>query len=127
MLNEYVAFHGTRTGDELDLLFEKADMGVASLGRHRSNITSMKSLKNREYAARGIPFVYSETDDDFEKMPYILKAPADDSPLDIGEVVAFYYSQNLEPVKIRNTIIDTLSWNVQMRKVIDNCNVTTDE
>ncbi len=35
-------------------------MGIASLGRHRNGITRIKTLKNREYAARGIPFVYSE-------------------------------------------------------------------
>ena len=56
-------------------------MGIGSLARHRSGIDKIKTLKNREYAARGIPFVYSETDDDFEHQPYILKAAPDDSPL----------------------------------------------
>jgi len=77
-LDSYVTFHGTKSGTELDELFEHSDMGIASLGRHRSNITYIKPLKNREYAARGIPFVYSETDEDFENMPYIMKAPADE-------------------------------------------------
>lgn len=50
-------------------------MGIASLGRHRNGITRIKTLKNREYAARGIPFVYSENDSDFDGMPYVMKAP----------------------------------------------------
>jgi len=118
-LEEYVRFHGARSGEELDLLFEKSDMGIASLGRHRSHITHIKPLKNREYAARGIPFVYSEIDDDFEKMPYILKAPADETPLDIEKIIAFFKKQKFDPKQIRESIINKLSWNLQMKKVVD--------
>ena len=118
-LDGYVTFHGPKSGDELDQLFEEADMGIASLGRHRSHITHIKPLKNREYAARGIPFVYSEIDDDFEHMPYIMKAPPDESTLDIEKVIAFFYSRKFEPLEIRKTIIDTLSWKMQMKKVVE--------
>ena len=38
----------------------------------RQGIYNIKTLKNREYAARGFGFVYSETDDDFDRMPYTL-------------------------------------------------------
>lgn len=117
-LEKYVTFHGSRSGDELDQLFENADMGIASLGRHRSNITHIKPLKNREYAARGIPFVYSEIDDDFENMPYIMKAPADETPLDIEELVKFYHEHPFQPLEIRNSIISKLSWKIQMEIVI---------
>jgi len=117
-LEEYVTFHGTKSGVELDQLFENADMGIASLGRHRSHITHIKPLKNREYAARGIPFVYSEIDDDFEDMPYILKAPADETPLDIEGLVRFYREHSFQPFEIRDSIISKLSWKIQMEKVI---------
>lgn len=118
-LEKYVTFHGPKTGAELDRLFEKADMGVASLARHRSGITRIKPLKNREYAARGIPFIYSEIDDDFEQMPYVMKAPADESPLDMGKVIDFFYKRKFDPMEIRSSIIHSLSWKVQMKKVID--------
>ncbi|HBG24983.1 MAG TPA: glycosyltransferase, partial [Rikenellaceae bacterium] len=78
-MGDYVHFHGNRRSDELDEFFDIADFGIASLARHRTGITHIKTLKNREYAARGIPFIYSEIDEDFEHMPYILKAPADES------------------------------------------------
>lgn len=77
-LNDYITFYGPLSGDDLDRVFEKADFGIGSLGRHRSNITKIKTLKNREYAARGLGFIYSEIDDDFEAMPYIIKAKADE-------------------------------------------------
>lgn len=117
-LNEYVTFYGALSGNELDDVFEKSDFGIGSLARHRSNITKIKTLKNREYAARGLGFVYSEIDDDFETMPYIIKAPADDSPLDINSIVDFYNNHNLNPIDIRRTIEPNLSWKNQMQKII---------
>lgn len=118
-LEKYISFYGESSGEELDYFFEKADFGIASLGRHRSGITKIKTLKTREYAARGIPFIYSEIDDDFENMPYIIKAPADESPIDIKSLVDFYRTLNLSPVEIRSSIERTLSWRVQMQKVVD--------
>ncbi|MCK9164109.1 MAG: glycosyltransferase family 1 protein, partial [Bacteroidales bacterium] len=117
-LNDYITFHGPLSGDELDKVFEKADFGIGSLGRHRSNITKIKTLKNREYAARGLGFIYSEIDDDFEAMPYIIKAKADEDPISIKSIVDFYFSHNLNPLDIRKTIEPNLSWKNQMNKVI---------
>jgi hypothetical protein len=52
-------------------------------------------------------------------MPYIIKAPADESPIDIKSLVDFYRTLNLSPVEIRSSIEGTLSWRVQMQKVVD--------
>ena len=117
-LQEYAEVIGPRSGTELDAEFEWCDMGVASLGRHRNGITSIKTLKNREYAARGIPFVYSERDSDFDGMPYVMKAPADDTPLDIAALVHFYDGVRLTPAAIRASIEGTLSWDNQMKQVL---------
>jgi len=100
-------------------MFDECDFGIGSLARHRSRIDKIKTLKNREYAARGIPFVYSETDDDFENMPYILKVPADETPLDIEAIIRFSNSVHLSPTWIRESIKETLSWQKQMRCVIE--------
>lgn len=113
-LGDYIDLKGALSGEALDTQFAWCDMGIASLGRHRSGITHLKSLKNREYAARGIPFVYSETDDDFETMPYVLKAPADETPLNIEALTGFYDRLSLTPQQIRDTIAGTLSWKRQM-------------
>lgn len=118
-IEKYIIFHGQKMGEKLDDLFNIADFAVGSLARHRSGINSIKTLKNREYAARGIPFIYSETDEDFDKMPYILKAPADESAIDIQEIINFYHRINLSPEEIRDSI-KHLSWKKQMNIVINN-------
>ena len=117
-LGAYAEITGPRSGAELDAEFAWCDMGVASLARHRNGIESLKSLKNREYAARGIPFVYSERDSDFDAMPYVLKAPADDTPLDIAALVSWLDAADRTPEHIRTTIEGTLSWERQMQQVM---------
>lgn len=117
-INKFIHFHGQMYGDNLNELFEKCDFAIGSLGRHRTGIDKIKTLKNREYAARGIPFIYSETDDDFEHMPYILKAPADESPIDINHLLDFYLSNHFDANEIRNSI-KHLSWKEQMKKVLE--------
>lgn len=117
-IDKYVIFHGQKFGNELDELFNQADFAIGSLARHRSGISCIKTLKNREYAARGIPFIYSETDDDFDTMPYVLKAPADESPIDIQQIIDFYSRLDMNSSDIRNSI-QNLSWKEQMRIVIN--------
>lgn len=116
-IEKYVIFHGQKFGDELDSLFNQADFAIGSLARHRSGITYIKTLKNREYAARGIPFIYSETDEDFEQMPYIIKAPTDESPICLDEIVNFLENRHFEPEEIRRSI-GHLTWSEQMKKVV---------
>ena len=125
-LEKYVTLHGRLYGSALDELFNLSDIGIGSLARHRSNITFIKTLKNREYAARGIPFFYSETDGDFEEMPYILKVPADESPIDIVQIIDWYNHLSINPEQMRDSV-EHLSWNNQMQKVIDSLNTLNHE
>jgi hypothetical protein len=116
-MEDYVILYGKKHGEDLDQIFDKCDFGVGSLGRHRVGIDKIKTLKNREYAARGIPFIYSETDSDFDSKPYVLKAPADESPIDIHRIIDFYNSNKMSPIEIRESIA-FLSWKNQMEQVI---------
>ena len=117
-LESYVLLYGKKHGEELDEVFDRCDFGIGSLGRHRVGINNIKTLKNREYAARGIPFIYSETDSDFDKLPYILKMPADESAINIEDIIRFYQSLAITPQQIRDSIED-LSWKNQMKRVIN--------
>ena len=117
-LEDYVILYGKKHGEELDAIFDKCDFGIGSLGRHRVGIDCIKTLKNREYAARGISFIYSETDSDFDNRPYVLKAPADESAICIEDIIQFYNKLSCTPLEIRNSIED-LSWKSQMKKVVD--------
>lgn len=116
-LEQYVILYGKKHGLELDAIFDKCDFGVGSLGRHRVGIDHIKTLKNREYAARGIPFIYSESDSDFDDKPYVLKVPADETPVDIEQIVRFHRQMTMTPQQIRDSI-SHLSWKHQMGKVI---------
>ena len=116
-IQDYVIFHEKLFGEELNRVFEKCAFAIGSLARHRSGITNIKTLKNREYACRGIPFIYSENDSDFDNQPYIIKAPADESPIDIERIVHFIDHFAIQPMDIRKTV-EHLSWKIQMEKVI---------
>ena len=117
-LEPYVILYGKKHGAELDEVFDKCDFGIGSLGRHRVGIDDIKTLKNREYAARGIPFIYSETDTDFDRQPYVLKMPADESAISIEALIGFYQQLTITPQEIR-TSIEHLSWKNQMKRVIE--------
>ncbi|WP_036876600.1 glycosyltransferase family 4 protein [Xylanibacter oryzae] len=117
-INDKIIYHGLLFGKELDNVFNECDFAVGSLARHRCNISEIKTLKNREYAARGIPFIYSETDSDFDKRSYIIKAPADESAIDIKKTIEFYEGLNIAPKDIRNSI-KNLSWKNQMGKIVN--------
>ena len=117
-LEKYVILHGPQYGPELDVLFDLADLGIGSLGRHRSGITFIKTLKNREYAARGIPFIYSEMDSDFDRMDYIYKIPSNDSSIEIDQIIQFYQQLEISAKDIRESVCH-LSWKKQMQTVVD--------
>ena len=117
-LQEQVVFHGQLFGEELDKVFNQSCFAIGSLARHRSGITYIKTLKNREYATRGIPFIYSEIDSDFEDKPYIIKAKPDESPIDVQQIVDFIEAHHFDPAKIRKTV-ENLTWKTQMKRVVD--------
>ena len=120
-IEDYVIFHDRLFGEELNQVFEKCAFAIGSLARHRSGITNIKTLKNREYACRGIPFIYSENDSDFDDQPYILKAPADESPIDIERILHFIDNFSIRPEDIRRTV-ERLSWKNQMEIVVKSIN-----
>ena len=117
-LHDNIIFHGQLFGKDLDDVFNQCQFAIGSLGRHRSGITVIKTLKNREYATRGIPFIYSEQDSDFDQQPYILKAPADESPIAIQQIIDFMDHFTMKPEDIRMTV-EHLTWKIQMRQVVD--------
>lgn len=117
-IQDKVIFHDQLFGDALTAVFNQCQFAIGSLARHRSGITNIKTLKNREYAARGIPFVYSENDSDFDKQPYVLKVPADESPIDINKIIEFVDTHTMNPLDIRHTV-EHLAWKNQMQRVVD--------
>lgn len=123
-LEKYVIFHGTKPGEELDEVVDISDIAFGSLGNHRKGLYADSSLKNREYCARGIPFVIASEDEDFpEFFPFVYRIPKDDSPVDINEAIEWYEKLLKEhsncSLEMRKYAEDNLSWDAKMKPVIE--------
>lgn len=123
-LTDKVIFHGFVSGDDLTNLFEQTHVGVGSFGMHRIGVAGgqTSTLKAREYAARGLPIVLGHQDRGFPGgFPYLLELPADESPVDIQQIVDFYL--NVQPSdypKEMNTYAEqNLTWFINFKPVIE--------
>ena len=115
-LDNYVKFFGELKGKQLDAIFDISDIGVGSLGRHRTGIYTFQALKNVEYAIRGIPFIYSENSPLFDNEAYVMHCPPDDSPINIMGIVDFYNMLSMTPAEIRqNCQSKGVSWDEQFK------------
>lgn len=91
-LEERVFFYGERRGADLDAVYNKCNLAVASLGMYRIGYQTANSLKVREYLAKGLPVITGSKVDLFENedFPYYLEFPNDDSDIDISQIIDFY-------------------------------------
>ena len=115
-IKDRILFLGEKKSIELREIYLDVDFGVGSLGRHRSGIYDLNSLKNKEYCSYGIPFIYSENDKDFDGKPFALKVKPDESTLDID-----YLCDNLVDINLtRSDIVKyahNYTWDTQMKKI----------
>lgn len=76
--------HGTLAMDAMDALLARAHLGISTLALHRKGMTSACPLKSREYAARGLPFVYAYDDADAPAdEPGWFRIPDGEGPIEI--------------------------------------------
>jgi len=120
-LENYVIFHNPCQGQILDKLFDDSHIAIGILGAHRNGLDIMTPLKNREYCARGIPFIFSHNDPDFSNnSKYCLHLSSDDTPVDINRIIDFYRyisQNNTIPEEMRLYANDKLSWSVKLEPV----------
>lgn len=118
-LQNRVIFHGFKTGENLDILFNTCHIAVGSIGIHRKGLTQTSELKAREYCARGIPYIIACGDPDFpDDFPYIHKVPPDESPVDIEKIIEFAQTACADldhPQKMRAYALEYLDWSVKMK------------
>ena len=117
-IEDKVIFHGEKSGEELDKVFDCSDVAVGSLGRHRSGITQISTLKNREYCARGIPFIYSENDIDFDDKKFIFRIQPNEENVNIEDLIEFYEKLDYKKEEIRKHA-KPLTWKNQIKKVVE--------
>jgi glycosyltransferase involved in cell wall biosynthesis len=122
-LQDAVHFHGYRTGSALEELVASAHLGISTLALHRKQMEWASDLKSRAYCARGLPFVQAFRDEAFpeEKFPFVLRLPADESPVDIERLLAFYRSIRTEhprfPLEMRQYAEQHLTWHAVMAPI----------
>lgn len=120
-LQDIVIFHGFKSGEELDEIYNNSDIALGSLGFHRINLEKGSTLKMREYCAKGIPFVVGYDDTSFSKdLPFYYQVFNDESLLDIEKIIEWYKNLKITPEKIRKYAEDNLTWDKQMKKIINN-------
>lgn len=120
-----VSFLGNLESESLNEHFNWAQVGMGSMGLHRIGLSKSSTLKAREYFARGLPFFWSSSDDDFPvNYPYILQLKPEDSPFNISKVISFAERISRDenhPQKMRQYSIEHLNWSVKMKKLITFC------
>ena len=117
-ISKRIHIGGPKAGIELNPYFDMADMAVGSLAGHRKGLTDAKPLKCVEYAARGIPFFYSEYNSDFNNCEFCTQVSQDDSPIMVNDILSFFEGVKCRPEEIRAYVKDSLTWQVQMKKVM---------
>lgn len=100
-LEEYVIFTGPKYGVELDELYNKCQIALDAMGRHRSKVYYNSSLKGKEYGAKGMPIISGvKTEIDFyPNFEYYYRVPANDASIDIEKIIDFYNKINIRPAE----------------------------
>jgi len=116
-LQNFVKFHKLQFGANLNRLFDKAHIGVGSLGLHRIGHDTLTPLKPAEYTARGIPFILGNSDDRFLMSKFIYRVPNDDSTFKVDDIISWYKGLDIDSKQIRKYADENLSWNKQIADV----------
>lgn len=90
-LEKNVLFYANTLGEELDQLYEKADLAISSLGWYKDGVNHESSIKVREYMAKGFPTVIvcpvNGVEEDFE---YLFQLPNNKSVIQIEDLLDYY-------------------------------------
>jgi glycosyltransferase involved in cell wall biosynthesis len=122
-VENYVHFLGFKTGIDLDYLYNNSHVAISSLGLYSIGLEMSSTLKSREYTARGIPFVKSGEDIDFEPTPNFLYTVGNNNiSVDILDLMNWYTNLNYDN-KMNSFIRDyaerNLSFSSKSEKLIN--------
>jgi len=120
-VGDRVSFTGWLQGDKLERIYSIADIGVGSLGLHRKGLREASELKLREYACKGLPFIMSARDPDFEDpLPFVFRVPRDESSLDLRAVIGWYAAlcRTSYSAQIRGYARERLSWESKLKSIL---------
>ena len=122
-LNKFVKFHGNLQGKELEDIYYKSDIGIATCAGFRKNINKASDLKSREYVNYGIPFISSVDDDDFVGCNFVFKVLNDESLINLDKIIGSFHSRKLtnDRALINKYAVENLSFNSKVKKILDLC------
>lgn len=118
-LEEYVIFYGYKSGKELEEIYNKIDIGIGSLGNFRKGILGGGGLKNQEYCAKGVPFIITGYDAKYSDVDFVYRISTNESLIDLNDIISWYQNLKITPQEIRKYAEDNLTWDKQMKKVVD--------
>lgn len=114
LIKNHIEFTGSKSGDDLNDLFDQCDIAISTLGLHRIKLLTASTLKSREYAARGLPFVTASKEEIGVSSDFILNVTSNDSNIDVHTIIDFYNKLYLDPKFIHSTI---------RTQVMDSCSI----
>lgn len=122
-LEKVVQMVGYKDNEELDALYELADIAVSSIGLFRIKLDMASSLKSREYTARGIPFIMAGYDLDFDPIPdFIYSVSNSDEEIDFQEILNWFQKisqdNNLNK-KIRDYAVKNLDFQIKIKEIFN--------
>lgn len=113
---------GMVTGEKLNSIFMDSNIALASLAIHRAGLSEASVLKAREYAARGMPFIYAGSDLDFDgNSDFCMNVDLSDEALNIDSIMEFAkrtsrFGSDLS-FEMRKWAEKNLNWNTRMSKL----------
>lgn len=117
-LSRHVVQHGRKFGEELEGMYDIADIGVGALSSSLKQVYKTNTLKVLEYMAKGLPVICEEGEVGIPKnSKYRLSIAADQTPVDIEKVIQFYDSIYTGKDQIDTVINEIRSY------CINNCSV----
>jgi hypothetical protein len=112
-----VFFHGTKTTEELNGMYEFFDIGLGCLALHRRNADIDTTLKVIEYYCRGVPVISSgKCPFDDSKFSYILDDG--DGAINIESVLSYFNGLSVEELK---TISARARFQFSWDNIMSNC------
>lgn len=125
-LQSRISFYPTTTNQELDELYEQADLAMGAFGFYKDHVFFVSTIKVKEYMAKGIPVINGCREEVFGQKgsQYYLMFANDSSSLDMNEIACFYDSIYLdrnrkEIIKeIRDYAVESIDMSIAMKSVI---------
>lgn len=115
---KHVIFHGTKTTEELNKMYDNFDVGLGCMALHRRNANVDTTLKIVEYYCRGVPVITSGKSP-FKQNEFTFVVPDNEDPIDIKSIYDYYCGIDSEDLmKLSVLAKSQFSWENIMRNLL---------